>query len=68
MDADAIHPGYGFLSENSAFAKAVTQAGLIWIGPPAAAIDSMGDKVTARTIATNITYPQYLVLMGLGHR
>ena len=57
MDADAIHPGYGFLSENSAFAKAVTQAGLIWIGPPAAAIDSMGDKVTARTIADKHNVP-----------
>ena len=46
--ADAIHPGYGFLSENEEFAQTVQDAGLIWIGPPPAAIRAMGDKVQAR--------------------
>ncbi|MDT5000314.1 MAG: propionyl-CoA carboxylase alpha chain [Mycobacterium sp.] len=47
-DADAIHPGYGFLSENAEFAAAVQQAGLIWIGPPVAAVQAMGSKIEAK--------------------
>ncbi|MFD7847316.1 biotin carboxylase N-terminal domain-containing protein, partial [Nocardia sp. NPDC059764] len=46
--ADAIHPGYGFLSENADFAQAVIDAGLIWIGPSPQSIRDLGDKVTAR--------------------
>ncbi len=55
--ADAVHPGYGFLSENADFAQAVIDAGLIWIGPPPSAIRSLGDKVSARHIAQRAGAP-----------
>jgi acetyl-CoA/propionyl-CoA carboxylase biotin carboxyl carrier protein len=55
--ADAVHPGYGFLSENADFADKVINAGLIWIGPPPAAIRSLGDKVSARKIAADVGAP-----------
>jgi acetyl-CoA/propionyl-CoA carboxylase biotin carboxyl carrier protein len=56
--ADAVHPGYGFLSENADFAQAVIDAGLTWIGPPPDAIRSLGDKVSARHIAQKAGAPQ----------
>ncbi|WP_062994074.1 acetyl/propionyl/methylcrotonyl-CoA carboxylase subunit alpha [Nocardia mikamii] len=55
--ADAIHPGYGFLSENADFAQAVLDAGLIWIGPSPQSIRDLGDKVTARHIAERAKAP-----------
>lgn len=55
--ADSIHPGYGFLAENADFAQAVIDAGLIWIGPPPAAIEALGDKAKAKHIADRANAP-----------
>jgi len=55
--ADAVHPGYGFLSESAAFAQAVIDAGLIWIGPSPEAISCLGDKVQARKLAISVGAP-----------
>ena len=55
--ADAVHPGYGFLSESEAFAQAVLDAGLIWIGPKPATIALLGDKVSARKVALDVGAP-----------
>lgn len=55
--AEAIHPGYGFLSENAVFARAVETAGIIWVGPNGDAIEGMGDKITSRRNAENFGVP-----------
>ncbi|AJD45164.1 ATP-grasp domain-containing protein [Rhizobium sp. SEMIA 4085] len=55
--ADAVHPGYGFLSERTEFARAVIDAGLTWIGPDPHVIEALGDKVEARRIATSVGAP-----------
>jgi excisionase family DNA binding protein len=56
-EADALHPGFGFLAENAAFAEAVIVAGIRWIGPPPAAIRAMGDKAAARQLARRLGVP-----------
>lgn len=57
QDADAIHPGYGFLSENSDFARKVIENGLIWVGPPPEAIDMLGNKLESRKVALSVGVP-----------
>jgi len=65
--ADAVHPGYGFLSENSRFAEALKAEGVAFIGPPVGAIEAMGDKITSKKLAQAAgvsTVPGYMGLIG----
>lgn len=64
--AQAVHPGYGFLSENSKFAEALAAEGVAFVGPPVGAIEAMGDKITSKKIAQEAdvsTVPGYMGLM-----
>ncbi|HZM81794.1 MAG TPA: biotin carboxylase N-terminal domain-containing protein [Candidatus Limnocylindrales bacterium] len=62
--ADAVHPGYGFLSENAAFARAVIDAGLTWIGPPPDAIEAMGSKIGAKKLMADAGVPVLTAVEG----
>jgi len=65
--AEAVHPGYGFLSENAGFCDKLTKAGIVFIGPPPKAIEAMGDKITSKKIAAEAgvsTVPGYMGLIG----
>ncbi len=65
--AEAVHPGYGFLSENRAFAAALEAAGVVFIGPPSSAIEAMGDKITSKKLAMAAgvsTVPGYMGITG----
>jgi len=67
--AEAVHPGYGFLSENPAFPEALAEMGVAFIGPPRAAIEAMGDKITSKKLAQEAgvsTVPGYMGLIGDG--
>jgi hypothetical protein len=65
--AEAVHPGYGFLSENMNFAAALEKAGVVFVGPPSPAIEAMGDKITSKKIAMEAgvsTVPGYMGLIA----
>ena len=68
--AQAVHPGYGFLSERAEFAEALAAAGVAFIGPPVRAIQAMGDKITSKKIAAEAgvsTVPGYMAGQGIGN-
>ena len=62
--AEAVHPGYGFLSENAKFAEALDAAGVAFIGPPVGAIEAMGDKITSKKLAEKPGYPPCPAIWG----
>ncbi|HRK07898.1 MAG TPA: biotin carboxylase N-terminal domain-containing protein [Pseudobdellovibrionaceae bacterium] len=66
--ADAVHPGFGFLSENAGFARAVIDAGMIWVGPPADAIEAAGDKISAKKLVADAQAPTVPGYMGEDQR